>query len=576
MSKWQRGHIGRFWNIDEVKQLVYTKQSITQFEIDQWVSKGYDHVKSFTGEMYDNRNPMPEFIDRFKHIFDNYKNPTFTFYRMRTLDIMPEHSDHYTTYIKLYGAEYKNIRRILIMLEDWKPGHYLEIDGTGIINWIAGDYFIWESDCKHAASNIGVEDRYTLQITAELLSDNSTDNKLHWYNIPNLPSKSESRQYYMNNVYNGLSDNIKNQPLYIYMLNQNIIELSSIIHDEATIQYLNQQGLNFYLTEPLCSYTHTVALPKKHSLQIYSEFTGDEFNSVLRADELDSIKDYAIKNNLTNINVYTCDYDAKKYYSYYADYMNITTDDLFIRTIPKKTIYYNNIKPNFNKKFICLNWRFTPHRQLVAAYLSQKSSIISWYFRGDLPVVGQFNWFNIFQLNNPKYDNKLIDGITYLNVNAPLTVDLTSVPAISLYNIIHDQLLPDTKLVNNMDNPIVERAYLDVFCDVVTESRFAQPTANFSEKVFHPIWYKKPFILVAPPHTLRYLKEEGYKTFNEFWDESYDKCENHSERLMKIFDLIDYIDSKSIDELHEIYGQMMSILKHNYDLIKQKLPTIEK
>jgi hypothetical protein len=82
--------------------------------------------------------------------------------------------------------------------------------------------------------------------------------------------------------------------------------------------------------------------------------------------------------------------------------------------------------------------------------------------------------------------------------------------------------------------------------------------------------------LVAPPHTLRYLKEEGYKTFNEFWDESYDEYENHGERLMKIFDLIDYIDSKSIDELHELYEQMKPILKHNYDLIKQKLPTIEK
>ena len=97
-----------------------------------------------------------------------------------------------------------------------------------------------------------------------------------------------------------------------------------------------------------------------------------------------------------------------------------------------------------------------------------------------------------------------------------------------------------------------------------------------SEKTFHPMWYKKPFVLASPPYTLKYLKEEGYKTFSEFWDESYDDCENHDERWMKIYDVIDYIDSKTIDELRVMYEQMKPILQHNYSLIKQKLPTIEK
>jgi hypothetical protein len=573
MNKWRRGHVGRFWSTEEVKNLNYIKQPITQIEVDHWESKGYDYVKSFTGMMYNNSNPMPDFIDRFKNIFFNYKNLTFTFYKMRTLDIMPEHCDHYNTYIKLYGADYKNVHRILVMLEDWKPGHYLEIDGTGIINWIAGDYFIWENDCKHAAANIGVEDRYTLQITGEILSDNSTDYKLHWYNIPDRMSKTESSRYFMNRVCNGLPNNLKNEPLYIYMLNQKIIELESVSHDVNTVQYLNERGLNFYLTEPLCSYTGE---SRKHTLAIYSEFTGDENPSILRADELESIKNYIIKNKLTNVNVYTCDYDAKKHYTYYKNYMNIETDDLFIRTIPQKTIFHANVDSTFNKKFICLNWRFTPHRQLLAAYLSQKSSTISWYFRGDLPIIGQYNWISIFNLRDPKYFNTLIDGMTYLNANAPLCMDLNTVPAISLYDTANGEFIPNNQLLNNSSNEIMEKAYLNVFCDIVTESRFAQPTGNFSEKVFHPIWYKKPFVLAAPPHTLKYLKEEGYKTFDEFWDESYDDCENHESRLMKIFDVIDFIDSKSIDELCEMYVQMKPILKHNYDLIKQKLPTVEK
>ena len=166
-QRWYSGHIDKFWD-NGFKEFPYSKQPVTDYEVEQWVSKGYDHVKSFTGSMYDNRNPMPDWIKLVEQEFTEFKNLTYTFYRMDTLEIMPEHSDHYRTYVKIFGAEYKNVHRILLMLEDWKPGHYLEIDGVGFVNWKSGDYFIWENSCPHAASNIGTEPRYTLQITGEL------------------------------------------------------------------------------------------------------------------------------------------------------------------------------------------------------------------------------------------------------------------------------------------------------------------------------------------------------------------------------------------------------------------------
>ena len=46
-----------------------------------------------------------------------------------------------------------------------EPGHYFEFDGEAVANWKAGDYVMWQADVPHAASNIGTEDRYTLQIT---------------------------------------------------------------------------------------------------------------------------------------------------------------------------------------------------------------------------------------------------------------------------------------------------------------------------------------------------------------------------------------------------------------------------
>lgn len=77
-QRWIRGHIGRFWD-EEYKNFKYTRQPVTPEEVDEWVSKGYDYVKSYTGEMYDSKNPMPKWLDSIKEIFFLYKNMTFTF-----------------------------------------------------------------------------------------------------------------------------------------------------------------------------------------------------------------------------------------------------------------------------------------------------------------------------------------------------------------------------------------------------------------------------------------------------------------------------------------------------------------
>jgi hypothetical protein len=164
--KYIKGHIDKFWN-DEFKNFNYVKQPITDVEKNIWISQGYTGVKSFTGSMYDSRNPMPLWISKFDNLF-GLKNQTYTFYKMSTLEIMPLHNDHFSTYVKLFNSELENVHRVVVMLEDWKSGHYLEVDKVGIINWSAGDYVIWNHDCQHAASNIGIEDRYTLQITGEL------------------------------------------------------------------------------------------------------------------------------------------------------------------------------------------------------------------------------------------------------------------------------------------------------------------------------------------------------------------------------------------------------------------------
>lgn len=583
-KKWYRGHIGRFWD-ESYKNFEYTRQPITQEEIDEWVKKGYDYVKSFTGEMYDNRNPMPEWINQLKNLFD-FKNITCTFYKMNTLEIMPEHSDHFKTYMKLNNAKFENVYRILVMLEDWRPGHYLEIDGMGIVNWVAGDYFVWENSTPHAASNIGTEPRYSLQLTGELIQADDVWKKLHWYNIPKLESKPEStKANFMAHILNKCFSS-NDRPTYIYMYNQRILELEPIRHDDETISYLNNKGVDIYLYEPLCSYikqSHIIdpTIDVKHTRLFYSEFYGDEDPNKLRAEELDSILEYVKNNKLTNVNVYTCDYNVKKNYPYYTDALRLISDDLYIKTALPIKVDNSDFQSNFNKKFISANWRYAPHRHIIAAAVAPLSSYVSWYYKAEFFAIAESPWHNFYKwkdnVSAKDAYNRMIMGIQHLNKNAPLNLDLDIKEAILIKDNNNVSQFPSSVLYSHAketidgNNNALEKIYSDIFCDVVTESRYAQPTANFSEKVYQPMWYKKPYVLVAPPYTLQLLKDHGFKTFSDFWDESYDDEEIHEKRMFKIFEILDYINAKSIDELRSIYEEMKPILLHNYNLLQAKL-----
>jgi hypothetical protein len=152
---------------DDFKNLRFVKQPVTQEEINEWRSKGYYH-NNFTGSMYDSRNTMPEWVNVVSERFPSLTDKTYTIYCMNTLEIMTTHVDHFRRYCEIFNIDKSKVRRILIFLEDWKPGHYFEVAGSGIVNWKAGDYCMWEPHVAHAASNIGIEPRYTLQITGHV------------------------------------------------------------------------------------------------------------------------------------------------------------------------------------------------------------------------------------------------------------------------------------------------------------------------------------------------------------------------------------------------------------------------
>jgi hypothetical protein len=166
---WSQGKIEKFWD-DEFKNLNYKREIFNnQSDIENWRNLGYKQdVELFSGMMCPFGENHPIWTDKFvKYVEENLglKDIGVCYYRMETGVILPTHSDHYNVYRKKFNLELNQIHRVLIFLEDWKSGHYFEVDGQPFFNYKAGTFVAWYGNTKHMAANIGQDMRYTLQLT---------------------------------------------------------------------------------------------------------------------------------------------------------------------------------------------------------------------------------------------------------------------------------------------------------------------------------------------------------------------------------------------------------------------------
>jgi len=127
----------------------------------------------------------------------------------------------------------------------------------------------------------------------------------------------------------------------------------------------------------------------------------------------------------------------------------------------------------------------------------------------------------------------------------------------------------------NIDNYIscVETKYefyTNSYFHVVVETLIGNDSIFFSEKTFKPIKMMQPFILVSCPHSLNVLKEEGYETFPELFNEEYDLIEDNKERIEFISNEIKRVYHMSHDELTKKLYLIKDKLVHNAVLFRER------
>lgn len=138
------------------------------------------------------------------------------------------------------------------------------------------------------------------------------------------------------------------------------------------------------------------------------------------------------------------------------------------------------------------------------------------------------------------------------------------------YNPTTHYVYDETDLENNKAANLNVDAHNKSFVNIVTESSYEDNFIFFTEKTFKPIYCAQPFILIGNPYSLRKLKELGFKTFSQWWDESYDEEVDFTRRYEKIVKLMEDISSWSLDECLNITQQMEEVFIHNFNILISK------
>jgi hypothetical protein len=267
--------------------------------------------------------------------------------------------------------------------------------------------------------------------------------------------------------------------------------------------------------------------------------------------------------NGIRINVYTCEPGAE---AAADDFPNLTVRcyDAFIRDDELsvldqcKTPKIQSLSSNAALRARAIQNRFwhgasgrpTNHRFLMTLFLMDHDAITSWANSG------------------------LYQGRSW---RASAAANVPFIPPVYAPQLIaNEQQLRDYELVIDGQYRWMTDTYLQsIFrsaISIVSETKFDNPFANFSEKLLHCAALRQPFILVAPPKTLAYARALGFKTFDRWWPEAYDGETDHTRRLQMIFNTLTVLSNLSIQDHRRMRMEMTETLDINHQAV-YALPT---
>jgi len=232
-------------------------------------------------------------------------------------------------------------------------------------------------------------------------------------------------------------------------------------------------------------------------------------------------------------------------------------------------IYFNVYSPKIpeydtervpEKLFLSWNRRFREHRISLALSLDKLGLLDRSYMS-----MGRVD---------PEHDNITINNMFNEQYTIDLQIENDDINNFkSKLPLVLDGETDTNKMCQDFQD-LNRPYYQNSLVSIVTETNYNSEEVTLTEKSFKPSKEKHPFIIVGAPGTLQALKDMGFKTFSEFWDENYDNIPSPRGRMAAIMTVCKEIGSWNDDQIRDFRSRVKPILDHNYEALKIRYSTI--
>ena len=253
----------------------------------------------------------------------------------------------------------------------------------------------------------------------------------------------------------------------------------------------------------------------------------------------------------------------------YQEYFNIRSWDNS-ETYDKKTtvfLFYYNLPTGI--KFKLIEQLLAEGYKVILDQLHD-SNTIPYVSDGALRLhISEWFWINEFFINKKFGFNSYEPNKTY-GKKAFMPMHRQRPERTKIFSLFKDQHfdmiysynrspeLPITQCGEIWDRQFNPLWYDDTYFSVVVETRLMEPPVCYekvrfvTEKTWKPIAFSHPFIFIAEPGSLEYLKSHNFETYENMFDESYDSIEDLKTRI------------------HNVHSQVATFKKTPYDKITQE------
>lgn len=175
--------------------------------------------------------------------------------------------------------------------------------------------------------------------------------------------------------------------------------------------------------------------------------------------------------------------------------------------------------------------------------------------------------FNIDTENNknllkPEEPIQSIDSYSHL-IPEKISINLIEYMLSNIFKFIDKSMDNSDIDIRAGYNCEFKETYENSYFTIVTETFFFEDYYYASEKIFQPIAHMHPFIVLGRPGILQYLKENGFKTFHPYIDESYDLESDNDKRFDMVYNEVCRLNELSNIECDDMLDNIKDILEYN-------------